>query len=358
MAFFPTNHYPGIYWPTSRQVEAGLPVTAAPPAFGAVVSEAIGASGIRVAQFVRAEEQRQLTFFGVDPIETVQWGQFFSERGGRGQQAELLMDRFTGSIITFNNTYADQNFSGDVSWLQSAVSSYVTVNGKIGLITNSAGGYLSIATNATSANAALTDSGTTIVLTVIASFAGNDGVRHHLLVLGKVGTNAGIRFIKFEDNTFKAQMATTSGLVGAYEVGVSSVGWPSGTVVSTILQYMDTGQQSMTLQIFLTMSGQSTVALSSTTQAGSTNQAGTWDTPTEIGIQGGTQEGGTAWQGILLHFATYKKAYADPTILLSHFPLGRNYYSKAELAERTFNPQRISPGVDLWQWTWTVRQGA
>ena len=69
MTFFPTNHYPGIYWPTSRQVEAALPITAAPPFFDQLKSDNIAASGIRETIVLRSEERRQLTFFGLDALE-------------------------------------------------------------------------------------------------------------------------------------------------------------------------------------------------------------------------------------------------------------------------------------------------
>ncbi len=59
----------------------------------------------------------------------------------------------------------------------------------------------------------------------------------------------------------------------------------------------------------------------------------------------------------LLHLAMYRYPYDDPTILASYFPVGRNYYDKAELADQAFAPARTSPGVDQWSMTLNVRQG-
>ena len=352
MPFFPTNHYPGIYWPTSRQVEAALPVTAAPPVFGTVVSEAMGASGVRVAQFVRIEEQRQLSFFGLDALETAQWGQYFTERGGRGQQAELLVDRFTGRAFTFQNTAADQNFEPVTSI---ASPQYETTSGqKIGLVQSFAAGaaapVLRFIPNVGSMNAAVVGSEGTIVLTMICSFHRNSSSGHTLWAWGTTGANT--HQIAVELNPQRDLAVSFGNPFGtrtrAGWAGPSTgVMWNSGERITFIAQW--TTGSSLGFWV---------ITQSATVQAPTESLSGyTFTMPDSIVTIGAALAGASTAPGIILHFATYKKAYLDPTVLSSHFPFGRNYYSRAEVAERTFQPQRVHPGTDLWLWTWSFRQG-
>ena len=346
MTFFPTNHYPGIYWTGSRQVEAQLPVTTAPPFFDQIALDNLAASGIRETIVLRNEERRQLTFFGLDAIETARWGQYFNERGGRGQQAELLVDRFTGRALTFTNTVADQNSEPVSAHL--ATPSYHLVLGKIGLVAPASRAAVMFAQNVGSVNAAIVNSTGAVVITAACSFAGNDGLAHtfchfsaadgtRAVILQKNAANQMV--CQIQDDAAGFHLATVSG----------TADWPSGAIVTTIVKW--TMGQSLGLQVVVSGSPfrEATASLSGATLTFSSGHL--------AAVGGDIFDGNPLTRAVLLAFATYRAAYDDPTILTSHFPLGRNYYSRAEVAERTFNPSRISPGVDAWQWTWTFRQG-
>ena len=346
MTFFPTNHYPGVYWPGSRQVQAALPITAAPPFFDQLTASNIAASGVLETIVLRSEERRQLAFVGLDALETAQWGQYFNERGGRGQQAELLVDRFTGRALTFANTVADQN-SEPVS-AYAATPSYHVVQDKIGLVAPASRAAAMFAQNVGSVNAAIVNSAGAVTMTAVCSFAGNDGLAH---TFWQCAAANGTRYVAVQKTAANQMIVTiqndaaelrTATLSGTFD-------WPSGAVVTAIAKW--TMGQSLGLQVVVSGSAlrEGTASLSGTTL--------TFSSGHRAAVGADVLDGNPLTRAVLLSFATYRTAYDDPTVLTSHFPLGRNYYSRAEVAERTFNPTRISPGVDAWQWTWTFRQG-
>lgn len=344
--YWPTDSYPGVYWPTSRQVEAQLPVMAAPPFVDRLSASNLSASGIQETIITRQEERRLLTFFGLDALEVDQWRQYFTERGGRGQQAEMLVDRFTGCSFTFANTVADQN-SEPVS-AYAATPSYQMVLGKIGLVAPASRAAVMFSQNVGSVNAAIVNSAGAVLMTVVCSFAGNDGLAHTFWHAGNVAAGQGVFVQKTSGNQLIFSIQDSAG-VGTTVTLSGTFSWPSGTIITAIAKW--TVGQSLGLQVV--MSG-------SAIRDGAASLPGVilgFANTHRVAIGAGVDDINPLTRAVLLAFATYRTAYDDPTILTSHFPLGRNYYSRAEVIERTFAPTRIAPSVDAWQWTWTFRQG-
>ena len=172
MTYFPTNLYPKVLYSTSRTVEADFPVVAADPTFIEVGQDAVSQSGRRVSYTYRREEQRAVGFLGASTVELNQWRQFFQDHGGRGAQFELLVDRFTGGIFTFENTLTDQNLATTLNW--SLTPSYTVVNCKTALVLPGSGaGYLANPVGSLSEH--LPSSGGTIVVTFVPDFSSTAG---------------------------------------------------------------------------------------------------------------------------------------------------------------------------------------
>lgn len=346
MPFFPTNLYPRAFWTGSLSVDAALPIGAAPPAFNVNKVENYAASGLRETIVIRREETRNLGFQAVEALETAEWRSFM-DYAISGNQFEFLLDRFTGPVVTFANTIKDQDLAGVAS--MTSVPSYQVATGQRGLIAVPGSFSLLALTNVGSENHTLTHSQGTFVLSAVCSFT----------PAGEQRTLFDVRCANAAANGFLLDVQ--SGMVrwtgytstGSQWTRAISMAWPAGAAVTFFGQWLAT--KSMNLLVAVQGSATITATFDLVGSAGVPGSFTTLANTLALFNRIATTAGSLA--GVLLMAGFFRAAYDDPTALASHFPIGRNYYSKCELLNAVaFTPARQNPGVDQWDFAMMIRQ--
>ncbi len=340
MTYYPTNCYPGAYWGSSRQMESLLPAVAAPPQFQEIAPDNYAFAGNREIVRIRSEERRALRLSGIDALEAEQWRQFFTQHAAVGSQCELLVDRFTGKTLTFADTIVDQNTEASSS---TGTLSYQWVGAKRGALC-AAGAVAHFPVNASSVNASVTASEGVIVVSAVCSFAGNDGITKYFWHWGETAT----RLALVKESTSQVFATWVGPDAVERKAIITSASWPSGSTVTAITRWTQGGTLDLWLFVQGSAMARATASLSGATLTGISSR---------FAVGAFTDDSAPMSKGVLLHFATYKKAFDDPTVLASHFPLGMNYFPRAELLDKVFMPKRLAATTDVWEFSWTFRNG-
>jgi len=343
---FPTNLYPRASWTGSLSVEAALPVAAAPPAFMVHKMENWSVGGVRETIVLRTEESRNVALQAVEPAETQQWQTLFYDHAARGNQFEFLLDRFTGPVLTFPNTVRDQDLAGVMSL--TAVATFQTVGGARGLV-SIPGSFRAITrTNVGSENHTLTHSQGTLVLTAVCSFT-SAGIQRILWDVGCMSAAANGFFLCVQSGLVRWTGFTSTGNQWTL---AASVNWPSGATVTFIGQW----QTTKSMNLYVTVQGSATLT-ATFNQVGSSGIPGSFTTlANTIVLLSGVGTTAGSLNAVVQLVGHYRYAYDDPSLLASHFPLGKNFYPRCEVLNMTaFAPTRANVTTDLWDIAFSIR---
>mgnify|MGYP001578000589 CR=1 FL=1 len=343
--FFPTNLYPRVFWTGSLSIDAVGPAITAQPIFAIVKQENIVASGKRETMVWRQEEVVNVALAGVEPQEAARWRDFYNGHGLIGRQFEFLLDRFTGPVLSFVNTINDQNVSGVASL--NAATSYQTIAGQIGLRNPPAGTTLYVLNNVGSENQTLTHSHGCVVLTEAISLTSASS-EYYLFIVGSstASPNEISLYVRSGQVQLRVDWST-----GSTWVRAASVSWLSGAVVTFVAQW----QTTRSLDLYVTVQGSATITATQDVDGGPGVGGSLSTLANTIRLFQGLS---AVAPSVLLHAGFYRTAYREPSLLASHFPMGRNYWSRGELTDvQVFQPGRSVPSVDLWDISMTIRQG-
>lgn len=349
---FPTNLYPRVIWTTSLSIDAAGPAVLAQPAFAIAKAENIAFSGKKETIVARREEVVTVALARVEPQEAARWRAFHMDHALRGKQFEFLLDRFTGTILSFVNTVNDLDATGIASYTTTA--SYTTAANQVGLIITPSQAVL-VRNNIGSENVVLTHSEGTFVLTCVVSKPSGDIGPYHLFDTrcGVVTGNGLVLYWQAGETTLTGYSSPQS---YSQVTKTASVSWPAGAVVTFMVRWTAT----LSLDLYITVQGSNTVTASVTGVTTGPGGLGSFTTfaNTITLMTRPLLENSHTTLGVVLHAGFYRAAYTEPSILASHFPMGRNYWSRAELTgAQVYQPGRTVPSVDLWDISMNIRQG-
>ena len=345
--YFPTNLYPRAFWTGSLSAESTVPAVSAPPITAVIKNENVAASGKLETIVLRREELVNVGMSGIEPQELRAWRDLADGHALLGRQFEFLLDRFTGPVLSFVNTITDQNASGVASAAQSTTS-FVSINRQRGLV-NLGNQFVTLRNNVGSENQTMTHSHGCVVITMVCSFNApdnSDSIRRGLLSLLPSSSRLEL---DVQSGMVRQHYYTSTGSLWTRAV---SVNWPSGSTVTFISQWQSTKSQDLLVTV------QNSYTITATfDQTGSAGIPGSLSTLANTAVLMGINLfDGTP--GVIFHAGFYRMAYYDPTILASHFPMGRTYWPKAELTGmQAFQPARANPSIDLWDITLAIRKG-
>lgn len=275
---------------------------------------------------------------------------YWTDHGVKGSQAELWMDRFTGSLWMFEGSLKDQNNLA-LTLNGGGSASYVAANVGRGLNLTGAQ-YLSVtlaqasAATKTGFDDPLDYKEGVIVADFKPTWAGNDSVLH--VIFDTSGTTQNrITLQKLVTNVL--QVKVTGGGAGAGGSKGGSVSWAANTRVRIVVRWDTSGG---IWAWYATASGAFT-ELTSETTGNSTMTA----LPTTLYL-GADQAGANGALGVYDTVAIFKKAWSgSPPALTAFYPVWRNHFPYAELSTLGWEPPRRSQGRLIWRWPMIVRNG-
>jgi hypothetical protein len=127
---WPTNLYPKILYSTSLQIESVHPAVSTVPQDQQVAMRNTAGSGRTETLVIRREEVRQIAFPVEGGLDLELWRRYALDWGQYGKQAELMVCRHQGALLTFANTITDMANGAPCSY--SLASSWGVPSGKVG----------------------------------------------------------------------------------------------------------------------------------------------------------------------------------------------------------------------------------
>lgn len=358
-----TFHYPRFTY-GSVTVDLVEPAVAITPVTAGLRGQNLVASGKAEYLFGRLEEGVSLQLLcEPDQLQQLRW--MLEDALAQGTQFKAWIDRFTGSCWMFEKNRKDQNGlavtlnGGGAETYALGVQGSARYGG-YGIVL-SGSQYLSVALAQASAGTPtgfddplLKDEGV-VHIDFKPTFASNDSALHTILntSVGGGGANE-LRLYKSSVNQllFRLADASSSAFREQY-FDISEVpAWSANARVQLIASWLPTGL----LELRCAVNGGAFATSGNTTFAGGGTGLLT-ALPTTLFL-GSDNAGANRANGTYDTIAFFKKAFTKPHLTLSDFrPLSRNHFPYAEATAPVFQPTRLSPGRQIWQWPLSIRNG-
>lgn len=269
-----------------------------------------------------------------------------------GIQADVRVDRFTGSCWLFAEHLADQN--GLLLALNTGTATYVDVGETHGrALSLSATQRLSVATAQASATPTktgfddpLSKAEGVLLLDFRPTWASNDSTQRYLL--DTTGTTANrLRLYKTSANVLRFEILDAA---AGSKIVSGSPTWAANNRVEIMARWTTAG----VLQLWVAVNGGAMTELTSVSGAG-TGILGALGASLFVGSENdATDFAPGVYQGLAIHTRAFEKPQES---LRTWRSVWRNYFSHAELTGVGFQPQRVALDPLVWSYPLVIRQG-
>lgn len=374
----PTSRYARFVW-AGHTLDIPDPLTAIGYEDTPIVGANTVASGKREVLHERDEHVCALTFEPMVPEMFARMQRMLREHGGRGEQAEVYIDRQMRASWGFEDGDAEDNNHGNPFRAAEALAFTELVRG--GGVTMPAVGTLQAslisALPGGSGNVFFSDDEGTIVLLLKPDYASTDGAEHVWLdcvVAGAGGYRNRLSIIKRGNdvsggNDDNEVIVAYAGANGAESVIAAPHTWAANDELILMVQWKALTDLRLRINDTVYTTKKYPIVASGSLLAGASVIAGTLGAtpngteqlmdaaPTRLSL--GTEDEGRLGRGTGVYGALtiYAVSYGTPDILKTFTYPHRSYYPKGEFIDARFTPLRSQAGGELYYYTLRIRDG-